>query len=148
MKNFIALFICTFLVGSTFAIYKTSPPVSEEVAKKVVLKDNLQFIQWDKTTHEFGTIEYNIPAITNFVLTNKHNEPLVLERVKGSCGCTVADYDRNPIAPGESTTIKVTFNAKQDGQFNKKIMVQTNFGEEPAILNVIGNVNKEEETRS
>jgi hypothetical protein len=51
------------------------------------------------------------------------NEPIVISNVRTSCGCTVAEYSKKPILPGESSTISVTYNAQKAGVFNKIVSV-------------------------
>lgn len=150
MKNLIALFVCTFFVGSTLAIYKSSPekniePTMETVLAEEEVKSNKNdLIKWDQTTHDFGEIPQNIPVTAYFTLTNNTGEPLILTNVKGSCGCTVADYDSNPIKEGETSVIEATFNAKQKGVFHKTVNVITQNSKTPIILKLKGTIIKDD----
>ena len=103
----------------------------------LVVNDNL-LLRWDKTEHDFGKIGQGVPQSTVFTLTNLANRPMLLTKVKGSCGCTATDYEKGPIAPGNSTTIKATYNAKSPGQFSKTITVRTNLQNDPMILTIKG----------
>jgi len=99
-------------------------------------------IQWDKTVHDFGTIAQDVPAKVDFELTNNGNEPLVITKVKGSCGCTATSHDKEPVMPGTSTMVTATYNAKKLGAFTKLVKVTTNNSDEPIVLKIKGTVEK------
>ena len=84
--------------------------------------------QWDKTSHDFGTFnEDQGERSCTFVVKNGGDAPLVLTRVLSSCGCTVAKYDTEPIQPGESGNVDVTYNPiGRPGPFEKSIWVHSN----------------------
>ncbi|MBS1737745.1 MAG: DUF1573 domain-containing protein [Bacteroidetes bacterium] len=73
---------------------------------------------------DFGKVEQNHPATATFVIKNISNEPLVIDQAAPSCGCTVSDYTKSPIAPGKTGTIKATFNAAAMGPIDKTITVK------------------------
>ena len=68
-------------------------------------------IKFEKTTHNFGTFSEKDPKVTcTFTYTNVGEQPLVVNQAIASCGCTVPEYTKNPVKPGESGEIKVTYN--------------------------------------
>ena len=73
---------------------------------------------------DFGKVEQNHPATATFVIKNIGNEPLVIDAAQPSCGCTVSDYTKSPIAPGKTGTIKATFNAAAMGPIDKTVTVK------------------------
>lgn len=86
-------------------------------------------IKFDKLTHNFGTFSEKNPVVNcTFVFTNVGDKPLVINQAMASCGCTVPEYTKNPIKPGEKGEIKVTYNGtgKFPGHFKKSITVITN----------------------
>ena len=86
-------------------------------------------IKFDKTTHDFGTFSENSPVVScTFTFSNVGNAPLVIHQAVASCGCTVPDYTKEPILPGQKGTIKVTYNGtgKYPGHFKKSITLRTN----------------------
>lgn len=83
-------------------------------------------IKFEKETHDFGTIEYNKPASYEFKFTNTGSAPLILSDVQPGCGCSVADYSKTPVKPGDAGTIKVTYNAAVKGPFTKSFVVKSN----------------------
>jgi hypothetical protein len=86
-------------------------------------------IKFDKLTHNFGKFSESSPVVTcEFTYTNVGDKPLIINQAVPSCGCTVPEYTKDPIAPGEKGTIKVTYNGtgKFPGHFKKSITVRTN----------------------
>ncbi|MCG8307003.1 MAG: DUF1573 domain-containing protein [Cytophagales bacterium] len=81
---------------------------------------------WEKTTHNFGKIPQGKPVTVDFTFTNDGKTPLVISNVKGSCGCTVTKYSKEPVAPGKTGFVKATFNAAAMGAFNKSVRVTAN----------------------
>ncbi len=86
-------------------------------------------IKFDKLTHDFGNFPETSPVVsTTFTFTNTGDKPLVINQAVASCGCTVPEYTKDPVKPGEKGTIKVTYNGtgKFPGHFKKSITVRTN----------------------
>lgn len=91
-------------------------------------------ISFQKTTHDYGTIYVNGDGTYNFEFTNTGNEPLILSKPRSSCGCTVPTWPKEPILPGETNTIKVTYNTRKAGPFNKTVTVYSNAKNKSTIL--------------
>lgn len=89
---------------------------------------------------DFGTIkEADGPVTHAFTLKNVGNAPLVITRASASCGCTKPKFSTEPIAPGKSTKIEVTYNpAGRPGQFVKTVAVYSNGKEGALILRIKG----------
>ena len=86
-------------------------------------------IKFDKLTHNFGTFSEKDPIVTcTFTYTNTGGSPLIINQAVASCGCTVPEYTKTPIKPGEKGEIKVTYNGtgKFPGHFKKSITIRTN----------------------
>ena len=101
---------------------------------------NAPVITFDKTTHDYGTIEQNGDGNCEFKFTNDGKEPLILSNVRSSCGCTVPEWPRQPILPGQSDAIKVHYDTKRVGMISKTITVYSNAKEATVVLNIKGNV--------
>jgi len=99
-----------------------------------------ELVKVDKMEHDFGHIAHGVPQTTAFIVTNESDQPLLLTKVKGSCGCTATNYSKTAIAPGAHTEIEATYNAKSLGAFQKTITVSTNLNETPIILKIKGTV--------
>lgn len=100
-------------------------------------------IKFDKLTHNFGSFPESSPKVTCvFKFTNVGDQPLVINQAVASCGCTVPEYTKDPIKPGESGEIKVTYNGagKFTGHFKKSITVRTNGRVEMTRLYVEGDM--------
>lgn len=100
-------------------------------------------ISWVETLYDFGDIkEADGTQSVDFVFSNTGNEMLFISEVKSSCGCTVAEYTQEPVAPGRKGFVKVTFDPKkQNGNFEKSITVTTNAKmQPPQVLRISGNV--------
>lgn len=91
------------------------------------------FFKWSSTSHDFGNIPMGKPVSHVFEFTNSSSEPLVITAVKASCGCTIAEYSKDPIAPGASGHIKASFDAEKLGTFVKTISIQSNANEAPIL---------------
>jgi hypothetical protein len=79
------------------------------------------------TLYNFGAIHEGEVAQHEFTFTNTGKTPLLINSAAGSCGCTVPDYPHEPIAPGQSAILKVTFNsAGKTGHQEKSVSIQTN----------------------
>ena len=100
-------------------------------------------IKFDKTTHNFGTFSESEPKVScSFTFTNVGEQPLVINQAVASCGCTVPEYTKQPIAPGQKGEIKVTYNGKGKfpGHFKKTITIRTNGVPEMTRLYIEGNM--------
>lgn len=87
-------------------------------------------ISLDKEVHDYGTINQGDNGKCTFTITNNGSEPFMLDRCKGSCGCTVPKCPKEPIAPGASATIDVNYDTKRVGPINKSVtMTVTQNGE-------------------
>lgn len=85
-------------------------------------------IKFDKTTHNFGTFSISKPQTVTFSFTNTGDKPLVIQQAFSSCGCTVADFTKQPIEPGKKGEVKVTYDGKNTyaGPFKKPVTVRSN----------------------
>jgi hypothetical protein len=75
---------------------------------------------------EMGNIAWKVPALAHFEIRNTGTQPLLVTGVYTDCACTVAAWDKQPIAPGATTTLTVTLDAETLGTFDKSVYVTTN----------------------
>ena len=92
----------------------------------VKVSENGPEIEFEKLVHDYGEVEYNGNGECEFRFTNTGNEPLILQKPKSSCGCTVPSWPKEPILPGESEVIKVTYKTTKVGTINKTVTVTSN----------------------
>ncbi len=98
---------------------------------------------WNETTHNFGKIPQGSPVSYNFVFKNKGKSPLIISGVKGSCGCTVTEYTKQPVLPGQTGVVTAIFDAEAPGAFNKSIRVTANVEGGAETLYIKGEVIRE-----
>jgi hypothetical protein len=115
-------------------------PASAEGKKTDV---NLPEFSFAKETHDFGTITEGEKVAYSFSFVNSGNADLVVSNAQASCGCTVPEYPKEPIAPGTSGVINVIFDSKgKDGYQRKEIFVYANTIPNSHKLIITGTVSK------
>lgn len=99
-------------------------------------------ISFDDMVHDFGDIKEAEGVVNHkFEFTNTGSEPLIVQRVTASCGCTTPSWTKEPIMPGEKGYVSAAFNpAHRPGKFDKSITVQTNSSNPTTRLRITGNV--------
>ena len=84
-------------------------------------------IQFEQLSHDFGNVEYGGKCEVEFKFTNTGNEPLIIQKPKTSCGCTASSWPKEPILPGASDAIVVTYKTTTKvGNFSKSVTVTSN----------------------
>ncbi|MBD1259206.1 DUF1573 domain-containing protein [Maribacter polysiphoniae] len=102
----------------------------------------LPVMVFDKVEHDFGTITQGTPQETVFKFTNTGDAPLVITKATSSCGCTVPNPPKDPIAPGEQGELKVKYNGAGQNQITKTITVVANTAKGSEMLKIKAFVNK------
>ena len=103
---------------------------------------NAPVIKFEKVVHDYGTIIQNSDGGCEFKFTNEGKEPLILSRPKSSRGCSVPTWPKQPILPGKSDVIKVTYTTNRVGPFNKTVTIYSNASNNPIKLQIKGKVVK------
>lgn len=144
----------TFLLDKDNRIVGMGDPVKNPRVKELYLnlisgKRGKQEMEQTRTvaklSHQevdFGTFPWEMKQDTVVTLTNTGEKLLVIHDIATSCGCTVANYDKQPARPGESLSIKVSFKADRPEYFNKNIIIYCNTEESPLELRVRGQAKK------
>lgn len=96
-------------------------------------------------TIELGKIKQGVPTTATFTITNIGNEPLIIEQASPTCGCTIGDYTKSPIAPGKTGTIVATYNAAALNHFEKHLTVKFAGVDEVKSITISGDVIAAEE---
>ena len=144
MKKIIVLSLLTVLSLAVFS------QVEEQSAKKTKVKKKEMVVAEDTTpkvpeitftylVYDYGTIYKNGDGVSYFEFKNTGRADLQLTNVSSSCGCTVPQWPKEPVAPGESAKIKVSYNTNRAGGINKNVYVDSNAGER-ITLSIKGNV--------
>jgi hypothetical protein len=99
-----------------------------------------QLIKLNSESYNFGKIKQNVPVTTYFEVKNISNQPVVLESVTASCGCTTPEWSKEPIAAGATAKIKVGYNAATLNTFNKAITIKLAGVEQTKMAMINGEV--------
>jgi hypothetical protein len=111
-------------------------------AKTTLTLENMKF---EKETHDFGTIPEGPSAEYEFQFKNTGKEPIIIQQVHASCGCTTPSYSKDPVLPGKSGKIKASYSTQgRPNAFTKTITVMSNAGVK--TLNITGTVEKAPES--
>jgi hypothetical protein len=98
--------------------------------------------KFETETHDFGKIPQGTPVTYEFKFENTGTEPLIISNVESTCGCTVPEYTKTPIKPGEKGAVSVTFNAAQAAPFSKMVTIRSNAKTPVKALYIKGTVVK------
>jgi len=101
---------------------------------------NAPEIVFESDVMDYGTVDYNGDGVREFVFTNTGKEPLIISRAKGSCGCTVPTWPKEPIMPGAKGKIKVKYATNRPGKFTKTITISSNAKTASKRLTIKGTV--------
>lgn len=150
MKALITLILAVF-VGLQFTVAQEKSTQPANPPKKTTEAQTIQASQpaqtdpatpktvaWNETTHDFGKIVQNDPASVTFTFNNTGSEPVVITAARSSCGCTVAEYTKEPVKPGATGTVKATYNSARVGAFNKSVTVTFQGNSTPDVLTIKG----------
>jgi hypothetical protein len=96
--------------------------------------------EFESQVIDYGTIAHNSDGVRAFKFTNVGKSPIVITKVKGSCGCTVPTKPNGPIMPGESAEIGVRYATDRVGAFSKTVTVTSNASEASIVLKIKGKV--------
>lgn len=106
-------------------------------------------IEFSKEVHDYGDIKYGANGTCTFEFKNTGNAPLIISKATGSCGCTVPEWPKEPIAPGAKGTIKVKYDTKRTGPISKSVTINSNAINEPnMVIRIKGTVGPAPENTS
>lgn len=132
MKNvFLLILLVAFTVGASA---QTAIPTTTTAPA-------IEVIQVKELNHDFGKIPQGRPANYVFEIVNIGKEPLKLDNVQASCGCTTPLWSKDAIEPGATSKITVGYNAYAEGYFEKTITISYNQGQSKMLV-IKGNVYK------
>ena len=123
------MMICAVVLGFTFVARTASAQDSQKAEFK-----------FNEEKHDFGKIPQGTPVTTVFEFTNVGTTPLIITDVRPTCGCTIADFTKTPVNPGDKGSIKITYNAAFMAPFTKTIVVTSNASTPVKNLIIVGEV--------
>lgn len=93
---------------------------------------------------DYGTIDQGADGVRKFMFTNTGTEPLVIKNARGSCGCTVPTWPKEPVMPGETASVDVRYDTNRVGKFTKTVTLTTNETIGTRMLTIKGDVMKKD----
>ena len=97
-------------------------------------------IAFENKTIDYGKVDKDANGEREFTFKNTGKEPLIISNCVGSCGCTVPQWPRTPILPGATAAIKVKYDTRRVGRFQKTVTVQSNASNATEVLTIKGEV--------
>jgi hypothetical protein len=128
------LFTIALITVFTLSISCSRAPGQDKTGK------NGPDIEFTFTEYDYGTIIQGGDGNSEFVFKNTGDEPLILSDVKSTCGCTVPSWPREPVKPGDTSKIIVSYKTTRLGPINKSITVSSNAASGSVVLRIKGNV--------
>lgn len=102
---------------------------------------DLPEIKFEEETHDFGRITQGEKVTYNFKFKNTGGANLIISSASGSCGCTIPDYPKKPILPGEEANINVVFASEgKSGIVEKSVTIVTNCEPSTRIIYIKANI--------
>jgi hypothetical protein len=131
----LAVFILSVSLASAQTVASEAPKAANSSPVAV------EILGLKQTSHDFGKIPQSRPVTHVFEFTNNGKDPLKLENVQASCGCTTPEWSKDAVEPGATANIKVGYNAAAEGPFSKAVMIYFN-GNQMKTITITGTVYK------
>lgn len=100
----------------------------------------IAIMKFETEVVDYGTITQNSEGTRLFLFTNTGDAPLLITKVKTTCGCTVPSYSKAPIMPGDTGELNIKYDTKRLGAFTKTITVMSNSEGGNKVLKIKGNI--------
>jgi len=115
---------------------------TQEIAKVASVDTaNAPIFKFEKEVYDFGEIKEGEKVTYDFKFKNIGNGPLIISSATATCGCTIPEYPKEPVALGAEGLIRVVFNsAGKSGIQNKIVSITANTIPSLTELNILGNV--------
>lgn len=152
MKKVILALSGAFIMATAFSCDNAASKIkseeegtaaSTEANAEMVTSEGSAAFQFDEEVHAFGNITEGTVAKHDFFFKNTGDAPLIITNAQGSCGCTVPEWPREPIAPGETGKIHVEFNSQgRVGNQQKQVTLTANTQPNTKVLRISAQVEK------
>ena len=130
MKRILNSFI---IVAISFLFFNATIELEKYDTKVAILDFETEVI-------DYGTVLQNSDGVRLFTFTNTGNAPLLITKIKTSCGCTVPSYSKAPILPGETGELEIKYDTSRLGAFTKTVTVISNAKDGNKILKIKGKI--------
>jgi len=134
MKHLLGIIAIFLMATFQLAAQATQTEGTPAPASKAVLT-------FESDVVDYGTIDQGGEPLRLAKFTNTGTEPLIISGAKGSCGCTVPNWPKDPIMPGESSQIEIRYDTKRVGAINKTVTVTSNDAIGKHTIRVTGTIN-------
>ena len=129
------------LLFSVAALALTTGLFAQDNKAEAPKKKSDDVAKFQTESIDLGKILQNNPTTATFEVTNISKEPLLIEQANPTCGCTISDYTKEPIAPGAKGEIGVKYATDRVGAFTKTVTVSSNAEGQPTkVLTIKGTV--------
>lgn len=136
MKNLLLIALFAFASTGLFAQSNDSKSIDGPV------------MEFETMEVDYGNIMQGSEPLRTVKFTNTGTTPLIISNARGSCGCTVPTWPKEPVMPGETSVIEVRYDTKRVGPINKTITITANDNTGTHTLRVKGLIKKEETPES
>lgn len=119
MKKLFILAAGLFILTHSINAQQLAAPVTEPASSGAIMK-------FDSEVVDYGEILQGSEPLRVFTFKNTGTTPLIISGARGSCGCTVPSYPKEPVMPGASADIEVRYDTKRIGSFSKTVTLTTN----------------------
>ncbi|MBO7625730.1 MAG: DUF1573 domain-containing protein [Bacteroidales bacterium] len=99
-------------------------------------------LQLSKNSIDFGTIPIGQKKVVEVTFTNTGSKPLIITDTYTNCGCTGIEFPQQPFMPGKSGTLKISYDADEEGFFSKSVTIYSNADNKKEIIKIQGIVSK------
>lgn len=144
MKKTILTLLCFSVtaIAANAQDKKPQPATAPVAAAAAPVPDkNAGKFEFKEETHDYGEVPEGPLAETDFQFKNVGKSPIVISEVHGSCGCTVPSWPKEPILPGKTASIHVTYNTNgRVGPIMKDVIINSNAQQSPMTLHIRGTV--------
>lgn len=135
MKKTIAAIALVLGLGFTAKAQETVTPN---------IDPNAPVMQFESEVLDYGTVKFDGNGVREFKVKNTGKSPLTITNVQGQCGCTSTTIDgkpgwpQEPVLPGKSASIRVKYDTKRPGPFEKNVTVTSNAKEPSKVVKIKG----------
>ena len=155
MKKVAMILAGSMMVGLTACNDSAASKIKNEEAQEasasveMVTDQGTPVFAFAQEKHDFGVIDEGTKAEHDFTFTNTGDAPLIISNAKGSCGCTVPQWPREPIAPGETGVIHVVFDSSgKPGAQTKQVTLNANTIPNTRVLTITAQVQPKAQTEA
>lgn len=114
---------------------------SENIDSSMVDPKNPPVIKFEESTYDFGTISQGEKVKHTYFFKNTGKSALIIHSAQGSCGCTIPEWPKEPVQPGEEGKIEVSFNSEhKSGHQEKMVTILANTKPTKTFLKITGEV--------